>query len=156
MIDILLAAALAWQFGTDHDPLGNPVYVAEVKADGVRSLRFLCGGMTGVVLQFNLGFETSPSEYAAGAFSAGEPPVENVRFAFVEGNYDTTARRAPITDGIGTYEIKGSDAAFIAGLMTDSESVEIHRGRVTFRFPLAGAKGAIEEARTACPYKYPE
>ena len=151
MLRVLLLA-LVWQFATEHDPLGQPVYVAEIAPDQVRSVRFLCGGVTGVVLQFNLG----EVEYGGQAFSTGEPELENVRFAFVEGNYDTTARRAPITDGVGTFEIKGSDAAFIAGLMKDSESVEISRGEAAFRFPLDGARGAIDEALSACPFKYPE
>lgn len=144
--------ALVWQFATEHDPLGQPVYVAEVVPDQVRSLRFMCGGVTGVVLQFNLG----EVEYAGSAYSAGDPAFEDVRFAFIEGNYDTSAKRAPITDGVGTYEIKGSDAAFIAGLLKDSESVEIRRGEASFRFPLDGARGAIDEALNACPFKYPE
>ncbi len=143
--------ALVWQFATEHDPLGQPVYVAQVAPDRVRSVRFMCGGVTGVVLQFNLG----ETEHERGAYSAAEPPTEAVRFAFAEGNYDTTARRAPITEGIGTYEITGSEAVFVAGLMKDSESVEIRRGEASAQFPLAGARGAIDEARSACPYQYP-
>lgn len=134
------------------DPLGRPVYVAEVAPDSARSLRFLCGGMTGVVLQFNLG----RIEAAADAFSVDEPKPETVRFAFAEGNYDTAAVRAPITDGIGTYEIKGEEAIFVLSLMRDSERVEVLHGDATAAFPLAGARAAIDETRTLCPYKYPD
>ena len=142
---------MAWQFATEQDPLGQPVYVAQIAPDQVRSLRFLCGGITGVVLQFNLG----ETEYGSDAFSIAEPKPEQVRFHFVEGNYDSTAQRAPIADGMGTYEIKGSEAAFVAGLMKDSDAVTVTRGDVSFRFPLDGARFAIDEVVSACPYQYP-
>ena len=145
-----LFAALAWQSAVDRDPLGSPVYVAEVKPDAVHEIRFLCGGITGVVLQFNLG----EMEHGASAFSREVPKPEAVRFAFLEGGYDTTAVRAPITDGLGTYEIKGSEAAFVAGLMKDSDAVTVRRGEVSFRFSLAGARDAIGAAMGACPFKY--
>jgi hypothetical protein len=78
-----------------------------------------------------------------------------VRFAFAEGNYETTAVRAPITDGIGTYEIKGEEAIFVLSLMRDSEQVEVQHGDATAAFPLSGARAAIDETRAQCPYKYP-
>lgn len=150
MLSILLS--LSWQVATLSDPLGRPVYVAEVAPDSARSLRFLCGGITGVVLQFNLG-RLTPSQ---DAFSLADPEPEAVRFAFAEGNYETTAFRAPITDGIGTYEIKGEEAVFVLSLMRDSEWVEVLHAGATADFPLAGAKAAIDETRAQCPYKYPD
>jgi hypothetical protein len=156
MIDVLLAAALAsWQFQTVHDPLGQPVYVASIAPDAARphvALSYSCGGIVGVVLQFNLG----ELRYAGAQLSPKEPAWEDVRFAFPEGNYDTAAKRAPITDGIATYEIKGSEAAFVAGLFKDSDSVKVSRGKVSFTFPLAGARFAIDEVMNACPFKYTE
>jgi hypothetical protein len=150
MLSILLS--LSWQIATLSDPLGRPVYVAEVAPDSVRSLRFLCGGLTGVVLQFNLGRMTPLDD----AFSVAEPKPEIVRFAFAEGNYDSTAVRAPITDGIGTYEIKGEEAIFVLSLMRDSERVEVQHAGASAAFPLDGARIAIDETRAACPYKYPD
>jgi hypothetical protein len=150
---ILVAAFGAWHMETARDPLGQAVYVAEVAPDAARphvALRFLCGGVTGVVLQFNLG----DTQFARAQFLTSDPPWEDVHFVFPEGNYDTAAKRAPITDGLATYEIKGSDAAFIAGLLKDSDSVSIKRGAVSFTFPLDGARFAIDEALSACPFKY--
>ncbi len=150
MLSFLLA--LSWQVATLSDPLGRPVYVAEVAPDSARSLRFLCGGITGVVLQFNLG-RITPSD---DAFSLNDPTPENVRFTFAEGNYDTTAVRAPITEGIGTYEIKGEEAIFVLSLMRDSEQVEVQHAGGAAAFPLTGARAAIDETRANCPYKYPD
>jgi hypothetical protein len=153
MISLLLAGAVAWQFQTEFDPLGQPVYVAAVTPDPARpyvGVKYSCGGIVGVELQFNLG----DARYAASAFSTGDPPIETVRFTFPEGKYDTTAKRAPITEGIGTYEVKGSEAAFLASLLKDSDKVTIGRGPVSFTFPLDGARFAIEEVVTACPFKY--
>ena len=152
---LILAAALAggWQFDTRRDPLGQAVHVAEIVPDAGRpdvALRFMCGGMTGVVLQFNLG----DIEYEGGQYSTEEPARENVRFEFPEGHYDSTAQRAPISDGLATYEIKGSEAAFIAGLMQDSERVSITRENSSFTFPLDGAQAAIGDVVSACPFKY--
>jgi hypothetical protein len=156
MIDVVLAAALAtWQFQTRHDPLGQPVYVASVAPDAARpyvQLSYSCGGIVGVVLQFNLG----ELRYAGMQLSPKEPEWEDVRFAFPEGDYDTAAKRAPITDGIATYEIKGSEAAFVAGLLKNSDSVAISREKVSFTFPLTGARFAIDEVMSACPFKYNE
>ena len=151
---LMVAAALgAWHMETERDPLGQAVYVAEVAPDTARphvALRFLCGGMTGVVLQFNLG----DTQYARAQFLTAEPAWEDVRFEFPEGKYDSAAKRAPITDGLGTYEIKGSDAAFIAGLLKDSDQVSITRGNAAYTFPLGGASLAIGEVIEACPFKY--
>ncbi len=154
MLALTLAAALGWQFATTADPLGQPVYVASVTPDAARpfvSLKYACGGIVGVVLQFNLG----DVKYASMQFSTKEPEFESVRFAFLEGNYDTTAKRAPITDGLATYEIKGSEAAFVASLLKDSDRVTITRGTVSHFFPLTGARFAIDEVISACPFKYP-
>jgi hypothetical protein len=154
---LIIAAAVAggWQFQTANDPLGQPVYVASIAPDAGRpyvGLKFSCGGIVGVVLQFNLG----EIRYAGAAFSRREPEFEDVSFAFAEGKYDTTAKRAPITDGIATYEIKGSEAAFVAGLLKDSGSVVVSRGDISFAFPLTGARFAIDEVLSACPFKYPD
>ena len=156
MIRTLIFAAVitgSWHFGTERDPLGNPVYFAEVVPDSARpdiALKYSCGGVVGVVLQFNLG----NIEYEGNQFSTDEPAPEGFRFQFPEGPYDTLAKRAPITDGLSTYEIKGSEAAFIAGLMQDSENVSIKRESVSFTFPLEGAQAAIAEVTDACPFKY--
>jgi hypothetical protein len=147
---LVLTAALVWQFQTASDPLGQPVYVASVAPDAARPfvhLKFSCGGIVGVELQFNLG-------EMPGAISNEDPEFEDVRFTFLEGKYDTAAKRAPITDGIATYEIKGSEAAFVAGLFKDSEAVAVSRGEAAFTFPLAGARFAIDEVMGACPFKY--
>jgi hypothetical protein len=167
MIEILLAGAMAWQFATERDPLGQPVFVAEIAPGGAQSLRYLCGGITGVVLQFNLG----ETDFDARQFSTNEPKFEDVEFVFAEGKYRTSAKRAPITDGLATYEIKGSEAAFVAGLLTDSAKlmgdiyyfdpknqgrVSISRGNTSFSFLLTGADAAISGVKDACPFKYPE
>jgi hypothetical protein len=155
---LLVLAALAapgWQFDTVRDPLGQPVYVASVVPDEHRphiGIKYLCGGIVGVVLQFNLGdIRTAGAQY-----STREPDFEDVRFTFPEGKYDTAAKRAPITDGLATYEIKGSEANFVAGLLKDSDSVDISLGGVSRTFPLTGAQFAIDEVTNACPYKYPD
>ena len=150
---IVLALSAAWHMETERDPLGQSVYVAAVEPDDTRpevGLKFSCGGVVGVVLQFNLG----ETEHTPDQFSTSEPSSENVHFEFPEGKYDSTAKRAPITDGLGTYEIKGSEAAFIAGLMKDSDQVSISRGGATYTFPLGGAALAIGEVVDACPFKY--
>ncbi len=126
--------------------MGQPVYTAEIPG-----LTFSCGGMVGVVLQFNLG----DVNYGDKRYSPAEPEWEDVRFIFAEGPYDTTAKRAPITDGIGTYEIKGSDAAFIAGLFQSGGSVTIKHDDALADFSLDGAGLAIGRVLEACPFKYP-
>src|SRR5262245_48693225 len=138
---LLTAASSVWQFEAISDPVGKPVFVASVAPEAERpevSLRYLCGGVVGVVLQFNLG----EVETGSGQFSTDEPQEEPVRFSFLEGDYDTTAKRAPIMDGLGTYEIKASEAAFVVGLFKDSERVSVRRGDASFSFPLEGARGA--------------
>jgi len=155
MIILLLVASSVWQFETQSDPIGKPVYVASIAPEAERpevALRYSCGGVVGVVLQFNLGDVQTDSAQ----FSTDEPREEPVRFSFLEGDYDTTAKRAPITDGLGTYEIKASEAAFVVELFKDSERVAVQRGDVSFSFPLDGARGAIEQVMSACPYKYKE
>lgn len=154
---LVLSAALAgsWHFDTLRDPLGQAVYVAEVAPDEERphiALRFLCGGMTGVVLQFNLG----EIQFAGSQFSRREPTWEDFRFEFEEGPYKTSAKRAPIADGLGTYEIKGSEAAFVADLLTTAGSVSIKSELIAYTFPLDGAAAAIGEVVSACPFKYRE
>lgn len=156
MLLFVLVAALiepaSWQFQTERDPLGQAVYVARVAPDEARpfvSLKFECGGVAGVTLQFNLGTMASD-------FSTKEPGFEDVRFEFPEGKYDSAAQRAPLTDGIDTFEIKGSEAAFIAGLLADSDAVTVSRGGSSFTFPLANARFAIGEVKSACPFKYSE
>jgi len=155
---LLIAAALGaqgWHFDTQRDPIGQPVYTAEVRPDPARqhvSIKFSCGGIIGVVLQFNLG----EIKYADSQFSTRDPEWEDVRFTFAEGKYDTTAKRSPITDGLGTYEIKGSDAFFIARQLKAGGSVTVSRRRLAFEFPLDGAGFAIGEAMASCPFQYPE
>jgi hypothetical protein len=151
---LIFAAAIAsgWQVETARDPLGQPVYVASVTPDSSRpyvQLKYSCGGIVGVELQFNLG-------EMQGTISNAEPDWEDVRFTFPEGTYDSVAKRAAITEGIGAFEIKGSEAAFLAGLLKDSEQVNVRRGKVAFTFPLSGARFAIDEVMSACPFKYPD
>lgn len=147
---LFFAAALLWQFQTLSDPLGQPVYVASIAPDAARPfvhLKYSCGGIVGVELQFNLG------EMPA-AITNDEPQFEHVRFGFAEGNYDTVARRAPITEGLGTFEIKGSEANFVAGLLKDSDGVQVARNDASISFSLLGARVAIDEVMSACPFKY--
>jgi hypothetical protein len=152
---LLLLAALSasgWQFDTVRDPLGQPVYVASIAPDAARPfvhLTYACGGIVGVELQFNLG------EMPA-VVSNDEPEFEHVRFGFAEGNYDTVARRAPITEGLGTFEIKGSEAHFVASLLKDSDGVQVSRNGAAVAFTLLGARIAIDEVMSACPFKYPD
>jgi len=147
----LLVIAAAWAFQVEQDPLGQAVYVAEIRERPGVGLQFSCGGIVGVVLQYNLG----DAAYADKRFSTAEPEWEDVRFDFAEGPYDTTAKLAPITDGIGAYEIKGSDAAFIAGLFQAGGSVSIKHDDATAAFSLEGAGLAIGQVFDACPFKYP-
>lgn len=151
---LLVAASIGWQFAASQDPLGQSVYVAALVPDEARphvGLRFSCGGIVGVQLTFNLGELT----YSDKQLSDVEPEWEDVRFLFGEGPYDTTAKRAPITEGIGTYEIKGSDAAFVAGLLQSGGQVEIIHDDAKASFSLDGAGLAIGEVIEACPFKYP-
>ena len=145
-----LVIAASWVFQAGQDPLGQPVYTAGVRYEAAQ-LTFSCGGIVGVVLQFNLG----DVNYGDKRYSPAEPEWEDVRFTFAEGPYDTTAKRAPITEGIGTYEIKGSDAAFIAGLFQSGGSVAIKHDDAEAHFSLDGAGPAIGQVIDACPFKYP-
>src|SRR5438132_5062328 len=106
---LMIAAAIAgsgtWHYGTAHDPLGQTVHVAEIVPDSARpyiALRLMCGGIAGVAIQVNLG----QMQYAATASA----PASDINFD-VEGApaYATAASLAPITDGVGTYEIKGRE-----------------------------------------------
>jgi hypothetical protein len=149
-VALIFATAGVWQFDTVRDPLGHPVYVASVSGSpSYVQLKYSCGGIVGVELQFNLG-------EMPGAITNDEPKFEQVRFAFVEGQYDTVARRAPITEGLGTFEIKGSEANFVAGLLKDSDEVTVSRNDAAITFPLAGARLAIDQVTEACPFKYTE
>ena len=108
-----LLAAAPWRFDVQTDPLGQSVYVAEVAGSEdlpQAFLRFSCGGMPGVLLQFNLG----QAAHEDSDFRADDPAWEDVTFLFPEGEYPTATKRAAIADGIGTFEIKGSEAMFIA------------------------------------------
>lgn len=148
---LMIAAALGaggWNFETARDPLGQPVYVASVMADEARpqiALRFSCGGIAGVVFQFNMG-----DMQVAGLLA--EPVPEDVRFEFASGGYETTAKRAAIVDGIGTFEIKGTEAFHVASLM-QGDRVTVTRGRFSSTFPLNGASAAIGQVVDACPFK---
>ena len=51
----------------------------------------------------------------------------------------TTAKRAPLTDGMGTYEIKGGDAMFIAKLIKAGGEVTIAHNGQSQRFRTEGA-----------------
>ena len=150
-----LLAASGWQFETRTDPIGQTVYVAELVAPADQAgtqLRFSCGGIIGVELQFNLG----QTGYASGAFSTDDPPWEDVKFTFAEGEYPTTAKRAPLTDGVGTYEIKGGDAMFIAKLIKAGGEVTISHDGHSARFMLEGAADPVTQVIEQCPFKYPD
>ncbi|MEQ1756592.1 MAG: hypothetical protein ABL973_20925 [Micropepsaceae bacterium] len=153
---LLIAAALAatgWQFQTQADPLGHPIYVAASLPDPEKPqafLRFSCGGIIGVELQYNLG---KPA-FEGSDFSTGEPQWEDVSFTFPEGPYPTTSKRAPITDGVGTFEIKGGDAMFIVKLFRSGGSVTIKQGPQESAFSLEAAAGPINAVIDQCPFKY--
>lgn len=153
---VLAAAALkisSWQYSTHVDPLGQTVYIAEslAQAEAPRlQLRFSCGGIVGVELQYNLG----QASFSERDFSLEEPAWEDVSFAFPEGPYPTTSKKAPLTDGIGTFEIKGGDAMFIANLFRSGGSVDITHGDQQARFSLEGASVPITQVIESCPFKY--
>mgnify|MGYP000128366427 CR=1 FL=1 len=68
LLGATLMAASGWQFDTRTDPIGQTVYVAELRPSAEQTaaqLRFSCGGIIGVELQFNLG----QASYDNGAFS---------------------------------------------------------------------------------------
>jgi hypothetical protein len=150
-----LLAASGWQFDTRTDPIGQTVYVAELRPSAEQAetqLRFSCGGIVGVELQFNLG----QASYDNGAFSTADPPWEDVKFTFAEGEYPTTAKRAPLTDGMGTYEIKGGDAMFIAKLIKAGGEVTIEHNGQRQSFVLEGASDPVTQVIEQCPFKYPD
>jgi hypothetical protein len=143
-------AAGQWRYETARDALGQTVHVASIAPDAARpyiALRFLCGGIGGVVFQFNTG-----DMQLAGL--ASEPIFEGVRFEFADLSHQATATRAAIADGIGTFEIKGSEAFRLASLMQRGGSVLVSRGRFRLAFPLDGAIDAIGRVLEACPYKF--
>ena len=157
MVFLLLTAAtlaaVTWRFDIQTDPLGQSVYVAE--ATGSEALpqaliRFSCGGLPGVLLQFNLG----QARFEGDDFSAAEPAWEDVTFTFPEGAYPTTAKRAALADGVGTFEIKGNDAMFIARQLKAGGAVTITHAQQSAQFLLDGAAGPIAETIEACPFKY--
>lgn len=158
MSHILLAVALSasgWQFQTHTDPIGQSVYIAQtvpVAGEPRQVLRFSCGGIVGVELQFNLG----QAPFESKDFSTDDPQWEDVQFVFAEGAYPTTAKRAPLTDGIGTYEIKGGDAMFIAKLLKSGGEVTIDHAEESLRFALDGASDPISQVIDQCPFKYPD
>ena len=150
---MMLAAALGgtagWHYATTHDPLVQTVHVAEIAPDRARpyvALRLMCGGISGVVLQVNLGQMQYASMSAAPAsglsFDVGDAP-----------GYSTAAALAPITDGVGTYEIKGSEAGNVAHLLMRGDAVIVRQGSAAQSFPLDGAAAAIGEVIANCPFK---
>jgi hypothetical protein len=155
LLGATLVAASGWQFETRTDPIGQTVYVAELRPSAEQTptqLRFSCGGIVGVELQFNLG----QASYDSGAFSTADPPWEDVKFTFAEGAYPTTAKRAPLTDGMGTYEIKGGDAMFIAKLIKAGGEVTIEHNGQSQHFQLEGASDPVTQVIEQCPFKYPD
>ena len=149
MMRMMMAAALAssgaWTYETARDPLGQSVYVAEIAPDAARpyvAIRLMCGGIAGVVLQVNLGQMQTVAPASGLSFDVGDAPA-----------YSTAASLAPITDGVGTYEIKGSEAGNVAHLLMQGESVTVHQGEASFTFPLGGASLAIGEVIANCSYK---
>src|SRR6185503_6800905 len=86
IIDAVIVAALggsggAWHYETTHDPLGQTVHVAEITPDEARpfvAMRLMCGGISGVSLQVNLGEMQSQSMNASAAglsFKIGDAPA---------------------------------------------------------------------------------
>lgn len=149
VIALALAGSGAWHYQTERDPLGQSVHVAEITPDAARpyvALRLMCGGIAGVVVQVNLG----QMQYA----SMTSAPSAGISFE-VEGapSYATVAASAPITDGVGTYEIKGSEAGNVARLMMRGGAVTVHQGAASQIFSLSGAAGAIGEVIANCAYK---
>ena len=149
LVAALGASGGGWHYETVPDPLGQTVHVAEVAPDTGRpfvAMRLMCGGIQGVVLQVNLGqmqYASMTAQPSSGlSFNVGSAPA-----------YSTAAAVAPITDGVGTYEIKGSEAGNVAHLLMQGESVTVHQGSASFTFPLSGASMAIGEVIANCPFK---
>ena len=155
---LLTTAALAasgWYFQSAADPLGHAIYVAEMAryADLPQAqLKFSCGGIIGVELQFNLG----QTRFDSADYSTDDPAWEDVRFVFAEGDYPATAKRAPLTEGVGTYEIKGGDAMFIAKLLKAGGEVTVEHSGQSLRFGLEGAAVPITQVIEQCPFWYPD
>jgi hypothetical protein len=155
---LMTAAALAaatWRFDVQTDPLGQSVYVAE--ATGSQELpqaliRFSCGGMPGVLLQFNLG----QAGFEEQDFGNDDPAWEEVTFAFPAATYPAPAKRAALADGVGTFEIKGTDAIAIVRQLTGGGEMTVTHNLQSARFVLDGAAGPISEVIASCPFKYPD
>jgi hypothetical protein len=84
-------AATMWRFEIQTDPLGQSVYVAEAAGSDALPqavLRFSCGGLPGVLLQFNLG----QARFEGEDFSIADPAWEEVTFTFPEGAYHQACR----------------------------------------------------------------
>lgn len=146
-------AAATWRFDVQTDPLGQNVYVAESAGSAelpLAFLRFSCGGMPGVLLQFNLGQAAQDSS----DFGTDDPSWEDVTFVFPEGAYPTATKRAAIADGIGTFEIKGSEAMFIVRQLKAGGELTLQQGVLSTRFTLDDAAGPISEVIASCPFKY--
>jgi len=133
------------RYASEHDPLGQTVHVAEIVPDPARpfvALRLFCGGIAGVSLQINLGQMQAPPNGGEMSFSVDNGPP-----------YSTPASLAPITDGVGTFEIKGSEAGNIAHLLMHGEAVTVRQGASSMTFALRGAAAAIGEVTASCPFK---
>jgi hypothetical protein len=142
------AMAAGWHYEATHDALGQTVHVAEIVPDVARpyvAMRVMCGGLAGISLQINLGeMQTASMAAPAGGltFEISQSPA-----------YSAAASMAPLTDGIGTYEIKGSEAGDVAHLLMRGDEVTVRQGPTSATFPLAGAAGAIGEVIANCPLK---
>src|SRR5690242_18181902 len=124
VVAALGASGGSWHYQTTSDPLGQTVHVAEIAPDEARpfvAMRLMCGGISGVSLQVNLGQMQYASTMSAAprglSFNVGDAPA-----------YSAAASMAPITDGVGTYEIKGSEAGNLAHLLMNGDSVTVHQG----------------------------
>lgn len=167
MLHFALAASIfvadvptgVWTYATERDPLGQAVHVAEIKPDESRpfvAMRLMCGGIVGVSLQVNLGEMQSAAVTSAPAglsFEVGFGPMYANAAA-----YSATAAKAPITDGLGTYELKGSEAGNVAHLLMQGNSLSgdtvlVKTGAAHYIFPLSGAPTAIGEVIANCPFK---
>src|SRR6185503_6498164 len=96
----------AWKYESQTDPLGQTVHVAQIAPEEARpfvAMRLMCGGISGVMLQVNLG------EMQSALMTS---PVVGLSFSFNSDVADCSAAAsiAPVVDGVGTYEIKGSEA----------------------------------------------
>ena len=151
LVRVLMIVALAggggaaWRYTSAHDPLGQTVHIAEIVPDAARpyvALRLFCGGIAGVSLQVNLGQMQVAANGGELVFS-----VDN------GAAYTTPATLAPITDGVGTFEIKGSEAGSVAQLLLHGAAVSVREGEASVTFVLSGAAAAIGEVIARCPYK---